>query len=34
MMGEHNELNNRFMVVNSPEEWNTDSLLTSTRHVH
>ena len=34
MMGEHNELKNRFMVVNSPEEWEKDTLPTSTRQAH
>ena len=33
MMEEHNELKNRFMVVNSPEEWEKDTLPTSTRQV-
>lgn len=31
MMGEHNELKNRYMVVNPPSEWIEEQLPTSTR---
>lgn len=31
MMGEQNELNNRYMIVNSPSEWTEEQNPTSTR---
>lgn len=33
MMGEHNELKNRYMVVNPPTEWTKEQVPTSTRQV-